>query len=157
MRVGVPFSLTEAGYELLRRAWTCSSLRSSWAHRGGVLRDQHPGDGLRGGAGQKGVSQVLSPHLIERVRPDGSFSDVAIFYELPARLFCYLLPPLLGAETFLIGAFTRTLLPQYSAGIGAAEVTLWSIFFVALHFSINSFFVASNMLPRITGCCLAPS
>ena len=150
MRVGVPFSLTEAGYELLRRVDVFVIALFLGPTAVGFYGISILVMDFAVVLGQKGVSQVLSPHLMKEFGRTGSFSDVAIFYELPARLFCYLLPPLLGAGTFLIGAFTRTLLPQYSAGIGAAEVTLWSIYFVALHFSINSFFVASNMLPRIT-------
>jgi len=37
--------------------------------------------------GQKGVSQVLSPHLMKEFGRTGSFSDVAIFYELRRGCF----------------------------------------------------------------------
>ncbi len=98
---------------------------------------------------QKGVAQVLSPHMLKEFGRTKSHQDVAVFYEVPARLFCYVLPPLFGAGTFLIGIFARLLLPQYNAGVPAAEVTLWTMLFITLHFSINSYFAAANLIPKV--------
>ena len=95
---------------------------------------------------RKGVNQVISPHLLREFGRTGSFVEAAQFYELPARLFCYALPPLLGVGSLLIGDFVRLGLPQYAPGIPAAQITIWTMFFVALHASINAFFVASDMI-----------
>jgi len=149
MKIGVPFSITEAGYDVLRRVdiWVIAIMAGPTAV------------GLYGLSllimdfavvlSQKGVAQVLSPHMLKEFGRTKSHFDIAIFYEAPARLFCYVLPPIFGAGTFLIGIFTRMLLPQFNAGVGAAEVTLWTMLFVALHFSINSYFAAANMIPKV--------
>jgi O-antigen/teichoic acid export membrane protein len=149
MRQGVPFAITEAAYEVLRRidvfaiALVAGSTAVGYYGISILIMD------FAMVLSKKGVSQLLSPHLLKEFGRTGSIADIAVFYEVPTRLFCYVLPPLLGAGTFLMSGFVRTLLPQYTAGIGAAQVTLWSIFFVALHFSINSFFAASAMIPKI--------
>ncbi len=149
IRTGIPFSLTEAGYELLRRldvllmAFLLGPAAVGYYGVSLLIMD------VAIILTQKGISQVVSPHLLKEFGRTGSFSAVAVYYEVPARLFCYVLPPLLGAGTFLVGVFVRLALPQYGEGIEAAEVTLWAVFFVALHFSINAFFIASNMVPRI--------
>ncbi len=95
---------------------------------------------------RKGVNQVVSPHLLREFGRTGSILDAAVFYELPLRLFCYLLPPVLGVGSLLIGDFVHLCLPQYVPGIPAAQLTIWTMFFVALHASINAFFVASDMI-----------
>jgi O-antigen/teichoic acid export membrane protein len=149
MRQGIPFAITEASYELLRRtdvlaiALFAGPIAVGYYGVSILIMD------FAMVLSKKGVSQLVSPHLLKEFGRTGSLADVTIFYEIPVRLFCYVLPPLLGAGTFLIDGFVRALLPQYIAGIGAAQLTLWSIFFVALHFSINSFFAAANMIPKI--------
>jgi len=149
MRIGVPFSLTEAGYELLRRvdvfliAILLGPKQVGFYGISIIIMD------FAVLLAEKGVSQVLSPHLLKEFGRTGSHSEVANYYEMPARLFCYVLPPVLAVGTFAIGPFVRVLLPQYSRGVASAEVTLWCVMFVALHFSVHAFFVASNMVVKI--------
>jgi len=149
MRRGVPFAITEAAYELLRRIDVFAIAIFAGSTAVGYYGISILIIDFAMVLSKKGVSQLLSPHLLKEFGRTGSIAEVAVFYEVPTRLFCYVLPPLLGAGTFLIDGFVRTLLPQYIAGIGAAQVSMWTIFFVALHFSINSFFAASKMIPRI--------
>jgi O-antigen/teichoic acid export membrane protein len=149
MKIGVPFSITEAGYDLLRRVdiWVIAIMAGPTAvgYYGLSLLIMDFATVLS----QKGVAQVLSPHMLTKFGRTKSHADIAMFYEVPARLFCYVLPPIVGAGTFLIAIFTHALLPQFNAGIGAAQVTLWTMLFVALHFSINSYFAAANLIPKI--------
>jgi O-antigen/teichoic acid export membrane protein len=149
MRTGVPFSITEAGYDLLRRidVWVIALMIGSTAvgYYGLSILIMDFGILLS----QRALAQVLSPLLLKEFGRTKSHAEVAVFYEFPARFFCYVLPPILGIGTFLIGIFTRALLPQFSAGVPAAEVTLWTIFFVALHFSISPFFAATKLIPKI--------
>jgi len=152
IRSGLPFSLTEGAFELTRRLDVLLMvvlLGPTFVGYYGIsllIMD------FSTVLAQKGVSQVLSPHMLREFGRTGSSAGVALFYEGPARLFCYLLPPLLGAGSFLIGDFVRLLLPQYVPGIPAAQVTMWAIFSVALHASISSFFVAADKIALILRC-----
>jgi O-antigen/teichoic acid export membrane protein len=149
IRVGVPFSLTEAAFELTRRldvlliALLLGSTSVGYYGISLLIMD------FVSILAQKGVSQVLSPHLLHEFGRTASFSEVAVFYEMPAKLFCYVLPPVLGIGSLLVGDFVRLVLPQYVPGIPAAQITVWAVFFVALHSSISSFFVAAGMIPVI--------
>jgi O-antigen/teichoic acid export membrane protein len=149
MRAGIPFSLTEAGYQMLRRvdvlliALFLGPTQVGFYGISILIMD------CAVVLSEKGVSQVLSPHLLKEFGRTGSHSEVATFYEMPARLFCYVLPPVLAVGTFALGPFVHTFLPQYTVGVPAAQITLWCMLFVVLHFSVHSFFVASNMVPRI--------
>jgi O-antigen/teichoic acid export membrane protein len=96
-----------------------------------------------------GVSQVVSPHLLKEYGRAGRVRDVEVYYETPVRLFSYLLPPILAVGTLMIGGFVRLLLPQYTPGIGAAQITMWSIFFMAVHSTIGSFFLAAKRLREV--------
>lgn len=149
MKAGVPFSMTEAGYALLRRVdvWVIALLVGPTAvgYYGLSILIMDFAVVLS----QKGVAQVLSPHMLKEFGRTKSHVDITKFYEAPARLFCYVLPPLFGAGTFLIGLFARVLLPQFNAGVPAAEVTLWAVLFVSLHFSVNSYFAAANLIPKV--------
>lgn len=149
MRTGIPFSLTEAGYQMLRRIDVFMIAIFLGPTQVGIYGISILIMDCAVVLSEKGVSQVLSPHLLKEFGRTGSHSEVATYYEMPARLFCYVLPPVLAVGTFAIGPFVRAFLPQYTAGIAAAQITLWCMLFVALHFSVHSFFVAANMVPKI--------
>lgn len=96
-----------------------------------------------------GVSQVVSPHLLREFGKAGNAREVAIFYEAPVRLFSYVLPPLLAVGSLVIGEFVHLVLPKYAPGIAAAQITMWSIFFMAVHSTIGSFFLAAKKLREV--------
>jgi O-antigen/teichoic acid export membrane protein len=98
---------------------------------------------------QLGVNEVVAPQLLREYGRSGSHAKVAVFYELPARLFCYVLPPLLAIGSLLIPSFVRLVLPQYVPGIEAAQITMWGIFFMAVHASVRSFLVAADKVNLI--------
>jgi hypothetical protein len=60
-----------------------------------------------------------------------------------------MVPPIVGSGTFFVGSFVRLFLGQYATGIVAARITMWSIFFVALHSSVTSFAVALDLIPAL--------
>ncbi len=91
-----------------------------------------------------GISQVVTPHLLREFGKVGSARQVAMFYEMPTRLLSYLLPPVLGMISLLIPQFVHLVLPQYTPGIAAAQVTIWAVFFMAVHASLGSFFLAAG-------------
>ncbi len=91
-----------------------------------------------------GVSQVISSHLLTEYGRVGCVKSVVVFYEVPIRLFSYLLPPILALGTLFVAPTARLVLPQYTAGIEAAEITVWSVFFVSIHCAVTPFFRAAG-------------
>lgn len=146
---GLPYSLTEAGFDLLRRldvlvmAVVLGTTFVGYYGIAFLIMD------FAAILAQKGVSETLSPHLLREFGRTGSFTGVVPFYETPARLFCYVLPPILGVGALLLPECVRFALPQYLPGVPAAEITLWAVFFVAVHGSMSSFFVAAEKLPVV--------
>lgn len=144
--VGFPFSLTEAAFELLRRldviaiAFCLGPQAVGYYGISLIILD------AASVVGRKGVSQVVSPHLIGEMGRTGSTSSAARFYEAPARLFCYVLPPLLAVGSFAIDGLVGLALPQYLPGVAAAKISMWAVFFFALHASLSSFLVAAGMI-----------
>ncbi|MCX6623629.1 MAG: oligosaccharide flippase family protein [Acidobacteria bacterium] len=96
-----------------------------------------------------GISQVVAPHLLRAYGKAGSAREVEVFYEMPVRLFSYVLPPLIAVGSLMIGEFVRLVLPQYTPGIPAAQITMWGIFFMAVHSTIGSFFLAAKKLREV--------
>jgi len=149
VRIGFPYSLTEAAFELLRRLDViCIAIVLGPVAVGTYGISLLVMD-LSTVVARKGVAQVVSPHLMREFGRTGSHRAVAQFYEAPARLFAYLLPPALALGAFVIGDLVRMAMPQYTAGIKAAEITVWAVFFVALHASLSSFFVAADRIPKV--------
>lgn len=146
---GFPYSLTEAAFELVRRLDVlvmAIMLGPTFVGYYGIaflIMD------FAAVLAQKGMAEVLSPHLLREFGRTGSFADIVAFYEIPARLFCYVLPPVLGIGALLLPACVSLVLPKYLPGVPAAEVTLWAVFFVAVHGSMSSFFVAAGRLPVV--------
>lgn len=91
-----------------------------------------------------GVSQVVSSHMLREYGRVGCVKSVVVFYETPIRLFSYLLPPLLAWGTLLVGPVVRLILPQYTAGIEAASITVWGVLFLSMHSAVTPFFRASQ-------------
>jgi O-antigen/teichoic acid export membrane protein len=91
-----------------------------------------------------GVSQVISSHLLQEYGRLGCVKSVVVFYEVPIRLFSYILPPLLAVGTLMVGPMVRLILPQYTAGIEAAEITVWGVFFLSMHSAVTPFFRAAE-------------
>ncbi|MCP5115488.1 MAG: hypothetical protein GY953_32075, partial [bacterium] len=87
---------------------------------------------------QLGVGQVVKPHLLREFGRDGSITAVAEYYEAPSRLFSYALPPVIGVASVLMPELVERFLPHYVEGVAAAQVMLWSIFFVTLHATVQS-------------------
>jgi len=93
-----------------------------------------------------GVSQVVSPNLLHEFGREGSLEKVATYYEIPARLCCYVLPPLLSVGALTLPMFVQVALPQYVPGIEAAQIAIWGLIFVTIHASLISFLVAAGKL-----------
>ena len=91
-----------------------------------------------------GVSQVVSSHMLREYGRLGCVKSVVVFYESPIRLFSYLLPPLLAWGTLMVGPVVRLVLPQYTAGIEAATITVWGVLFLSMHSAVTPFFRASK-------------
>jgi O-antigen/teichoic acid export membrane protein len=98
---------------------------------------------------RQGLSQVVAPHLLKELGRVGSHLLVAGIYEAPARLISYVLPPLLGAAALALPPVIGLLLPQYGPGVEAAQISLWTIFFVALHYGVAPFLIASQQIPKM--------
>ena len=96
-----------------------------------------------------GVSQVISSHLLKEYGRVGCVKSVVVFYELPIRLFSYILPPVLAVGTLMVGPMVRLVLPQYTAGIEAAEITVWGVFFLSLHSAVTPFFRAAARFGKV--------
>ncbi len=96
-----------------------------------------------------GVSQVISAHMLKEYGRVGCVKSVVVFYEVPIRLFSYVLPPLLAVGTLLVGPAVRLILPQYAAGIEAAQITVWGVFFLSMHSAVTPFFRAAERLSVI--------
>jgi O-antigen/teichoic acid export membrane protein len=149
IRIGAPFSLSEAAYELLRRLDVIVMavlLGPTFVGYYGVSRLITDFTMV---LCQKGVAQVLSPHLLHTFGRTQSVSEAARYFEVPARLFCYAVPPFVAVATIWVREFVLVFLPQYKPGIPAAEITMWTIFFVVLHSSVSSFAIAVGMIPSL--------
>ena len=96
-----------------------------------------------------GVSQVVSSHMLREYGRVGCVKSVVVFYESPIRLFSYLLPPLLAWGTLMVGPVVRLVLPQYTAGIEAASITVWGVLFLSMHSAVTPFFRASRRFGMI--------
>ncbi len=109
-----------------------------------------------------GVTQVVTPHLMREFGRAGSAASAVRFYEAPVKLLCYMLPPVLALGSLLIPGFVHMFLPRYAAGIEAAQMTLWCVFFMAIQGCVDSFHVASGRMQfvlktfaGVSGACLA--
>ena len=91
-----------------------------------------------------GVSQVISSHMLREYGRAGCVKRVVVFYEVPVRLFSYILPPVLALGTLFVAPVVRLVLPQYSAGIEAATITVWGVFFLSMHSAVTPFFRAAE-------------
>lgn len=96
-----------------------------------------------------GLGQVVKPHLLREFGRAGSFERAAEFFERPARLLSYALPPALGVAMFLLPAIVEKFLPKYVPGIEAAQVALWAVFFISLHSVVGPFIVAAGRVGAV--------
>ena len=101
--------------------------------------------------GNFAVSQVVGSHMLREFGRVGSVKQVAIYYERPLELLSTILPPVLAAGSVLIGPVVTLLLPQYTPGIGAAAVTVWTTFFLCVHLALTSFFQAAQKYQTVLG------
>lgn len=147
--VGAPFSLSEAAYELIRRldllimAVVLGTTAVGYYGVSRLITD------FTMVFCQRGIAQVLSPHLLHTFGRTQSVTRAARYFELPAQLLCYTAPPLLAVGTIVVRDFVLIFLPQYKPGIAAAQITMWTIFLVALHSSVSSFAVAAGIIPTL--------
>lgn len=149
LKTGLPFSMFEAAYELTRRLDVVVQALVLGPKTVGLYGVSLLIMDFAMVLAQKGVSHMVSPHMFRELGRSGSRTEAAQFYRQPARLFSYLLPAVIGPGTFFIPGFVALLLPQYMPGVQAAQVTLWTIVLVTLHSSVNSFFVAAGLLPKV--------
>lgn len=149
IRIGAPFSLSEGGYELIRRidvlimALLLGPTSVGYYSVSRLIAD------FSTVFCQRGIAPALSPHLLHAFGRTGSVNKAAIIFEHPAKLLSYILPPVLGVGSFFCEHFIRLLLPQYIRGTAAAQVSLWSVLFVALHSTVGSFIVAAEIVPAV--------
>lgn len=92
---------------------------------------------------QIGVSRVVGPHLLQEFGRLGSHAQVAKYYEMPTRLFCYTLPPVLYFGSLMLPKAVATLLPHYLPGVPAAQTVLWAVFFLSVNASVDAFLNAA--------------
>ena len=92
------------------------------------------------------VFEIISPHLMKEYGRTGDTAEAAAVYEEPARLFAYLLPPVLGVASFWLPSVVALLLPAYAAGAGAGQITVWGCYFLTLNASVSAFLVASGKI-----------
>ncbi len=149
IRTGAPFSLSEGAYELIRRIDVMIMAVLLGPTSVGYYAVSRLITDFSTLFCQRGITPVLSPHLLHTYGRTGSVNKAAVLFEEPARLLCYTVPPLVGVGTVLCGNFIQLLLPQYIPGIAAAQITLWSVFFVALHSTVGSFIVAAGIVPAV--------
>jgi O-antigen/teichoic acid export membrane protein len=149
IRIGAPFSLSEGAYELIRRidvlimAFLLGPTSVGYYSVSRLIAD------FSTVFCQRGIAPALSPHLLHAFGRTGSVHNASVIFEQPARLLSYTLPAVLGVGTFFCEHFIRLLLPQYIPGTAAAQVSLWSVLFVALHATVGSFIVAAGIVPAV--------
>lgn len=93
---------------------------------------------------QIGVSRVVGPHLLQEFGRLGSHEKVAKYYEIPTRLFCYTLPPVLYLGSLVLPKAVASVLPHYAPGVGAAQTVLWAVFFLSINAGVDSFLNAAG-------------
>jgi O-antigen/teichoic acid export membrane protein len=146
---GAPYSITEAVFDFVRRLDTmfiALLLGPTFVGYYGISYLIMDSAKL---VIQRGMSEVISPYMQREFGRSGSFANVTAFYELPIRIICYLVPPLIGICVLLLPPIVRVALPKYAPGIPAAQITIWGVFFLALHGSMSSFFVATRRIPAV--------
>jgi O-antigen/teichoic acid export membrane protein len=148
---GLAYQMTDAGFDLVRRldviavALLLGPVFVGYYGISALIRD------CAVLLSQRGVAEVLSPHMQRSLGQTHSLAEVAPFYETLARLASYALPPLLGASAFILPFCVRLALPQYIPGIPAAQISLFSVFFLVMHATMSSFFVAAQKLRAVFG------
>jgi O-antigen/teichoic acid export membrane protein len=149
IRTGAPFSLSEGAYELIRRTDVLIMAVLLGPTSVGYYAVSRLITDFSTLFCQRGIAPVLSPHLLHTYGRTGSVNKAAAVFENPARLLCYTVPAFVGVATILCGTFIQWLLPQYVPGIAATQITLWTVFFVALHSTVGSFIVAAEIVPAV--------
>jgi len=144
MAAGIPLSLADSAFGLLRFVdlLVLSSLLGATAaghYQVSLLVTE-----FSISIGNFAVAQVIGAHLLTEFGRTGSLRAAARYIERPLELFSLALPPVLAVGTVLVGPTVERLLPQYAAGIGAAQVTIWATLFVFFHLSLGSFFQAAR-------------
>lgn len=94
-----------------------------------------------------GIAHVVGPHLLQAYGKSGSLSSVVAYYETPARLFCYALPPVVAVGALFMPLFMKIVTPEYMPGAPAAQATLWSLIFITVHVSLEPFLIAAGKIP----------
>jgi O-antigen/teichoic acid export membrane protein len=144
MRTGIPFSLADSGFGLLR----FMDLLVLAPMLGAVAAGHYQVSMLMAefslSIGNFALSQVIMPHLLKEYGRSGCLKTAAAFYEKPLRVISYVLPPLLALAAVLVEPAVTLLLPQYAPGVGAAQITVWSTFFLWIHMSLTGFFQAAE-------------
>jgi len=149
IRAGLPYQISDAGFDLLRRLDVIAVALLLGPIFVGYYGISYLTMDICVLLSQRGVAEVLSPHMQRSLGQTDSFATVAPFYESLARLTGYALPPLLGVGAFILPICVRLALPQYIPGIAPAQITLFSVFFLVVHSTMSSFFVAAQKLPAI--------
>ncbi len=103
------------------------------------------------------ISQIMYPRLVERY--GSSNKDIGAlrnYMEISTQVLAYSMPLLIG-EVFLLLPFgVRLLLPQYTPGIFAAQITILGLFFFSTGMMAGNFLVTTNRLYWYLGCaCVA--
>lgn len=93
---------------------------------------------------EAGVTHVISPHMQREAGRTGSLANLVSYFESPLRLFAYAFPPVLALGTFVIPTVVRGVLPQYVPGIEAAQVMVWTLFFLAMHSVVGPFIASAG-------------
>ena len=87
--------------------------------------------------------------MLKRYGETGSLEAVEQYFAVPARLFSYVLPPVLAIGVFLAPPLVGVFLPDYIPGVAAAQVSIWGAFCLGLHSPLGSFLSASGQVGRV--------
>lgn len=146
---GLPYSLLEASFHLMRYLGVLAvALILGPTYVGYFALSMLIMD-FGANIAETGISRVVMPHLLREFGRMGSLQQVTDYFRLPIRFSCYTLPPMLGLGVLLVPSLVSSFLPQYTAGIQAAQVTLWGIFFLAVHSATCSFISAAGKVNQL--------
>ena len=155
MKTGIPFSLADSGFGLLRYTDLLILSPLLGAVAAGYYQVSMLMTEFSLSIGNFALSQVIMPHLLKEYGRSGCLKTAAVFYEKPLRVISYVLPPMLALACVLVEPCVQFFLPQYTPGIGAARVTVWATFFLWIHMSVTGFFQAADKYRTIIGLLAA--
>lgn len=79
------------------------------------------------------IGQIMWPRMAEKFGVAGqNWREILPFIEKPTFLMAFLLPILIGVVILAIPPVTEILLPRYTSGIAAAQISIITVYFLGL-------------------------